>query len=130
MKNYETVKITLFGGEYTAIQYVPSGEFLINLCPHAVDILVDGEKVTVPPSGQTARCAQTTARTGRTFAGIPVSRSEYGKVTGLPKPFKGVGYIVSMAVKNRLPDRTDVFQPSETVRNEAGQVAGAASLGE
>lgn len=128
-KTYETVNITLFGGKYTALRHV-DGEYLVNLCPHAVDFMVDGEKVTVPPSGQIARCAQTTNRTGRVFAGLPVSRSEYGKVTGLPKPFKGIGYVVSMAVKSRVHDRTDVFQLSETIRNDSGQVAGAASLGE
>ena len=126
---YEVITITLFGGKYTALRHV-DGEFLVNLCPHAVDILVDGEKVTVPPSGTVARCAQTTTRTGRTFCGMPVSRSEYGKVTGLPKPFKGIGFIVSMAVKNRLSDRTDVFQPSEAVRDDSGQVAYVLSLGE
>ena len=130
MKNHEFVTVIIDNTAYLGIKHMNSGNILINLCPHDATMILDGEEVEIPASGKLARCKQTTIRTGRTFCGFLVSRSEYGAVEGLPNPIPGYGFLVSGMVKGRVPDRLDVFAPSETIRNESGQVAGATSLGE
>ena len=106
-----------------------NGEYLVNLTPHEITIIVGDESLSIPPSGGVARCKASTIRDGRTFCGIPVSRTVYGEVEGLPDAMPNVGFIVSGLVKGRCPEREDVFAPSETIRNAAGQVAGCTSLG-
>lgn len=129
LEHPEEMELTIEGASYKALR--AGGEFLINLCPHGINIVLpSGADILVPPSGQLARCKAITVRTGRTFCGIPVSRTDYGAVEGLPAPMNGIGFVVSGLVKGRVPERDDVFAPSETVRNPEGQVAGATSLGE
>lgn len=123
MMNYEVVTIN----NLTAVKF--GGEYLVNLTPHDITIVIGDETVNIPASGSLARVSSKTVRDGRTFCGIPVSCTVYGQVEGLPAPTEGVGYIVSGLVKARCPERVDVFAPSETIRNEKGQVAGATSLG-
>ena len=122
-----SVTVTINEITYNAI--TDGVDTLINLCPHSVNFVLNGEDIQIPPSGQLARCRAITVRTGEVFMGIPVSRTVYGEVEGLPSARPHVGYIVSGLVKGRVPERLDVFAPSETIRNDAGQVAGAASLG-
>lgn len=122
-----TINVTINNINYIAI--TDGIDTLINLCPHAVNFVLNGEDIQVPASGQLARCRAITVRTGDLFMGIPVSRTEYGAVEGLPDVMSHVGYVVSGLVKGRVPERMDVFAPSETIRNDAGQVAGATSLG-
>ena len=125
---YKNTEVTINSITYTAI--TDGIEYLVNLCPHAITMVVGEETINIPPSGQLARRNQKTVRSGRMFCGFPVSRNEYGEITGLPDPVDGVGFFVSGLVKSGCPNRTDVFAPSETVRDAAGQVAGATSLGE
>ena len=127
---YSITEVTINSITYTAL--TDGVEYLINLCPHAITMVVGEETVSIPPSGQIARRSQKTVRSGRTFCGFPVSHNEYGEVTGVPEVTPNVGFFVSGLVKGdfNCRDRADVFAPSETVRDAAGQVAGATSLGE
>ena len=132
MKAYEEVIIEVtINGETKETTAVFDGEkdFLVNLCPHAMTIVIGEQTVIVPPSSIITRCAMKTVRDGREFCGIPVSHTEYGEVENLPDRMRDVGFIVSGLIKARVPERDDVFAPAETVRNDAGQIVGATSLG-
>lgn len=104
---------------------------LVNLTPHEINIY-DGEKllVTVPVSGQVARCAEERAGLGKLAdTGISVSRATYGEVEGLPQPEPDTVYIVSALVLAAVgAERADVFAPGQAVRDAEGRVVGCVGL--
>ena len=107
---------------------------IINLTPHAINFVDETgcPLVTVEPSGQLARVTAKTITTGSITVGdvtLPVTGTTYGEVEGLPAPEEGTIYIVSSLVASRCPDRTDVFIPNESVRDEKGRIIGCKSLG-
>ncbi len=102
-----------------------------NATPHEVTLVSEtGERICAfPPCGQLARVTATTVADGFLEGGIPVSRTVYGKVEGLPQPSPDTIYIVSALVAARCQGRDDVFVPAEQIRDEAGRVIGCKSLG-
>jgi len=103
---------------------------LVNLTPHAVVLhRADGTTESIPPSGTVARVTQVATRVG-SVSGVPVVTTRPGPVTGLPdfEVDDGAGYIVSALVRIALPDRIDLFSPSELVRDITGAVVGCRSL--
>lgn len=100
---------------------------LINLTPHAINIIGSAGTVTVAPSGTVARCSQTSTPAGE-VNGIPLSRTVFGEVQGLPAPEEGVLLIVSALVRAALPGRTDLASPGELVRDAAGNPVGCKGL--
>lgn len=103
---------------------------IINLTPHAINI-VDGEgkvTLTIEPSGSVARATNKTVVTGD-INGIPVTKTEYGEVEGLPAQEEDTIYIVSTLVAQRCAGREDVFVPGEQVRDGQGRIIGCRSLG-
>lgn len=102
---------------------------IINLTPHTIAfILPNGEKMEIPASGQLARVSVRTETVGE-IDGIPVTMSVFGNVEGLPAPKDGVIYVVSSLVAGRVPERSDVFIPNESIRDESGRIIGCRSLG-
>lgn len=100
-----------------------------NLTPHTVNIVLeDGSVIDYPPFGRVARVSAQTKRVGM-VGNIPITVTVFGEVEGLPDPEEGVIYIVSSLVAQRVPDRLDVFVPSESVRDENGRIIGCRSLG-
>lgn len=102
---------------------------IINLTPHAITVLgQNGEVIlAIAPSGQVARVSQTREIVG-SINGIPVYRSKYGAVTGLPESVDGVALIVSALVRLASPGRADVYSPGELVRDASGQPIGCRGL--
>lgn len=101
---------------------------VLNLTPHALNlVLPDGSVKAVPPSGQVARCASSSAPAGE-FDGIPLSKTTFGQVQDLPEPKDGVLLVVSALVRQAVPTRTDVASPGDLVRDEAGNVVGCKGL--
>jgi hypothetical protein len=96
---------------------------ITNLTPHA--ITAAGQ--TFPPSGELARVAMTTETVG-IFAGIPLTSSVSGDVTGLPEPEPETLFSVSAMVRLAVPTRQDVASPGQLLRDESGAVVGCASL--
>lgn len=102
---------------------------LINLTPHAVN-LIASEAITLPPSGMVARCAVERTQVGTIEVDgieIPVNKTSFGEVTGLPKPVEGIIYIVSALVA-QAAKRDDVLMVDDTVRDEQGRIIGARAL--
>ncbi len=107
---------------------------IVNLTPHVLNFMPegpDGPTVTIPPSGQVARCAvdrvqvDTVAVDGIT---VPVNQTQFGAVTGLPDPQPDTIYIVSAVVAQAVPDRPDVFIVDDAVRDDQGRIIGARAL--
>ncbi len=107
---------------------------LINLTPHDINIVRDGEVVlTIPRSGQIARCEEVVENLGSvTVDGIeiPIIRKSLGKVENLPEPQDGVRYIVSLAVAKAAVGRDDLLVPGQAVRDEQGRIIGTSALAE
>jgi hypothetical protein len=59
---------------------------------------------------------------------VPVNRTQFGVVTGLPDPQPDTIYIVSAVVAQAVPDRPDVFIVDDAVRDEQGRIIGARAL--
>lgn len=101
---------------------------LINLTPHVLNVVdQDGTLVTVPPSGTVARVS-TSSTAVFVVNNILVSRSVRGEVQDLPDPQDGVFFLVSMAVRDAVPDRQDVLSPGDLLRGPDGQPTGCNGL--
>ena len=91
----------------------------------------DGPTVTIPPSGQVARCTvdrvevDTVTVDGIT---IPVNQTRFWAVSDLPDPQPGTIYVVSALVTQAVPDRADVYIVDDAVRDEQGRIIGARAL--
>jgi len=107
---------------------------IMNFTPHPLNLMPAGPTgpvVTIPPSGQVARCATSRVQVDTiTVDGvtIPVNRTQFGEVTGLPDPQPDTIYIVSAVVAQAVPDRTDVFIVDDAVRDEQGRIIGCRAL--
>ena len=134
MSNIDLAK-RLAGKEDSVTMY-PAARMtrLVNLTPHEVVIHHYHYMTTVATSGTIARVAQTTwaVRTAwDAMSGtqcIPIVRSEYGPVEGLPEPVEDTIYIVSSMVRLALPTRSDIASPANLVRDEAGKIIGCKGL--
>jgi hypothetical protein len=106
---------------------------LINLTPHEITLILEGGEFHILPSGMVARCITNRVTVGEINVDeglkIPINRTEFGKVENLPKPEKGVCYIVSAIVAQAMAGkRDDLFIPDDAVRDEQGKIIGARAL--
>ncbi len=107
---------------------------IVNLTPHALNLMPegpDGPTVTIPPSGQVARCATSRVHVDVVTVdgvAIPVSHTQFGEVTGLPDPQPDTIFVVSALVAQAVPDRPDVFIVDDVVRDDQGRIIGARAL--
>lgn len=105
----------------------------VNLTPHAVNIVVNGEvALTVHPEPHPARVQEIVVPKESVYSeGIAVRVNRVGystDVTNLPAPQAGVGIIVSQLVAQALPERSDLYFPHEVVRDATGRIIGCAAL--
>lgn len=121
---------------------------LINLTPHTIDVFrredvvpdfgrgfklaaQNVEPAFIIPSHGIARVATAETDDGD-VGGVPVLKQEYGAIMGLPKPRKGVYYIVSglTAQAARAQGRTtdDLLLTTRLVRNDSGTIVGCAAF--
>ena len=101
---------------------------IVNLTPHAITLFKGEETITIEPSGIVARVSTRTVRVGD-VDGIAITSTEFGEVENLPDSENGTIYIVASLVAQRVPERTDVFIPNESVRDDKGRIVGCKSLG-
>ena len=102
---------------------------LINLTPHAVDIMsTSGSVVSIPASGMVARLT-TSTEVVKEEDGIRFTRTVFGEPTALPEEKADTFYIVSQLIKNALPKRSDLLVPAEVLRDKDGKILYCQSLG-
>ena len=106
---------------------------LVNLTPHKITIIsTDGETIReIAPSGTIARAASTVVDDGA-VDGVPIVRTTFGQVEGLPEPDSETMYIVSSLTVSaaRRSGRTteDLLIPGRMVRDEDGVILGCQAL--
>lgn len=109
---------------------------LVNLTPHSLTLFTPQGVVELPASGQLARVRSTSEPAGEVL-GMPVVRSSFEPVSGLPAPELGKCFVVSSLVLAALRaegvSRNDLLAPGTgpndgAVRNSTGQVVGVTRL--
>ena len=104
-----------------------------NLTPHAIIVRHDdSDGVTIPPSGIIPRVAVSTVPDGD-CDGLPLVRTTFGAVQGLPSPEPGTWLIVSSVVLAALGgSRPDCVapdtSPASAIRDDAGRIVGVRRL--
>ena len=107
---------------------------IVNLTPHALNLMPegpDGPTVTIPPSGQVARCAVDRVQVNTVAVdgiAVPVNQTRFGEVSDLPDPQPDTIFVVSALVAQAVPDRQDVFITDDAVRDEQGRIIGCRAL--
>lgn len=102
---------------------------IVNLTPHAVTFYAqDGKTIinTIPSSG-IARTVQT-RKPINNINGIPVSKTGYGAVEGLPDKQDNTIYIVSVLTAQAAKGRDDLYIVDDLVRDDAGCILGCKAL--
>lgn len=115
-----------------SILTVQHGELTyVNMCgKHTVKIFnreTDDLVLEVPFSGVQARRAESSEM----FAedqGIQMYKTIYGEVEGLPEERDNIVIIVSMAVRQALPERKDLASPGSLRKDESGMPTGCYGL--
>lgn len=102
---------------------------IINLTPHTINIHdTDQKHVLTVESNGLARCDVAKTQIGNA-GNIPLFETKFGDVTGLPdEQADDTIFIVSLLVRQAVPNRKDVFSPGELLRNEDGQPIGCVGL--
>jgi len=109
---------------------------LVNLTPHEIVVYDANNNVVlrVPPSGTVAR-VKTYEKVIGSVNGVPLVKTEYGQVEGLPDPQPGTVYIVSLLVLQALAGkRSDLVAPNTAptplgaVRDAEGRIVGVRSF--
>jgi len=100
---------------------------IINKTPHPINLLDGDNKVlrTWESEGQ-VRLSMKTQLIG-TIDGVPITRTKFGKPSGLPEQQIGTFYIVSQMIKSAL-GRDDLLVPDEVQRDSSGRILGCRSL--
>jgi hypothetical protein len=108
---------------------------LINLTPHAINLIVNGGTITIPPSGQVLRAEETaTVQFHLTLpeGEVPVKKMEFGAPNFIPEQMPDTYYIVSalaaQALRRHQPDRNDFLIVADSVRDDQGRIVGARAL--
>lgn len=109
---------------------------ITNRTPHPVTILAaDGIAVVASYSaglrGEVARVETTTEDDGR-LDGVPITRTRWGQIVGLPVPAAGTYHIVSAIVAEAAIDcgrgADDLLVPGDQVRDQQGRIVGCRGL--
>jgi len=107
----------------------------VNLTPHDIKIIVDGEEVVIASSGVIARLKSEVRKIGFLTSGngvkIPITQTFFGEIEGLPEEKEDTTYVVStlVAQEGAKIGRHDLLAPGQQIRNEQGLVIGCESLG-
>lgn len=103
---------------------------IINLTAHAINVFLEEKEMSFPSEGL-AR-VRTEEKTIGTVEGIPVIKTVYTTVEGLPEQQENTIYLVStlvlQALKTNGIDRPDCLAPntgiSGAIRDEQGRIVG------
>ena len=104
----------------------------LNATPHAIDLIIDGEKITIPPSGVVVRVATVREMVDTIPLGelhIPVNVVKSGLTLDLPEFQEDVVIIVSRMVAEAHLERHDLVFPDSLNRDNNGNVIGCNALG-
>lgn len=107
---------------------------LVNLTNHSVTLIVDGGEPLEYPAAEKSKVARVRITDelidelvveGRR---VPIYRSKFGSVRGLPPATPGMRFIVSSIVADARSDRRDLVVPHDRVIDRDRKVIGARGL--
>lgn len=98
-----------------------------NYTPHPINLLVNGEFIEYPVCGPAPRLATHIVAIEGDYP-FEAVKVEYGDVQDLPEPEEDVILIVSKMCCDAVPDRPDLWYPTEFVRDEQGRITGCRAL--
>jgi len=108
---------------------------VVNLTPHQVNLVIDGDVVASLPSAGVARADQTDKVVGSlelNGSTIAVVETVFGEVVDLPEPTEGVSFVVSFITANAARGQgrstTDLLVTSGPVRDDQGRIIGCTRL--
>lgn len=115
---------------------------MVNLTPHEINVMIDGEIVSFPPSGKVARVLTSETECGTVEINgvcIPTIRRSFGGVDNLAELFAAArenGAIVSAMVLDAMQkngyDTTGVYAPdtgeNSVIRNDKGHIVAVRRL--
>lgn len=97
---------------------------LVNLTPHAINLVRDGQIIeTIYPSGVVARVSVTSEVIGQ-INDFEVRKNAYSEVVNLPEKTENTIYIVSFLVAQAAKDRDDLVITDGAVRDTDGRIIG------
>lgn len=100
----------------------------VNLTPHPVSIITEGNLKTFPPSGVCPRLNEEITDLPP-IDGVPMCTKRMVRDdNALPAPTSGTLYIVSYAIAQAYPERRDLVVPNGLVRNGNGVPMAARKL--
>lgn len=99
----------------------------INLTPHDITIVKEGGNIVIPASGNVAR-VETIKDTVGYIDGIPIHKTRFGEVVGLPDPADDTMCIVSLATAKAASGRRDLVVTDDAVRDNNGRIIGCRAL--
>jgi len=107
---------------------------LVNLTPHPLVIETDRGKLEIKPSGTVARASVQQVPNGSMNVDgfeIPVVKTVFGDIEGIPEPENGTVYITSSLVASKT-SRTDVLAPDtgKSAVRENGRIVAVTRLQE
>ena len=99
---------------------------VINCTPHEINLLAEEANIAYPPSGIVTRV---NAKSVMMPSVLPMVRTIFGDITGLPEPMDHTYFIVSGMVLSALGgSRPDVIAPdtslASAVRDSQGRILG------
>lgn len=102
---------------------------IINATPHELNIYDEDKNLvsSIPASGKVTRLSTSRQIIAREW-GIPFFNTAIGEVQDLPEPQEDTIFVVSGFVHQAFPERTDLWQPGEPVRDDSGRVIGCVGL--
>ena len=101
---------------------------IVNMTPHTVNMVSEtGEKIADYISEGEIRLTQETKQIG-TINGVPLTKTTFGDVQGLPEEKEGIFYIVSRLVMTACSSRNDLLVPNDIVRDDEGKIIGCKSF--
>lgn len=99
---------------------------VLNFTPHTINVV--GTVSYEILSDGLARCETKRVMVDSLVFGettVPINRTAFGVVTGLPEPEEGTFIVVSALVAQALKgQRTDLIIPDDAVRDEVGRIIG------
>ena len=104
---------------------------IINATPHTLNILDNNNTVllVIPASGIVARCT-VQRELMEMLDGIPVNKTVFGELTGLPEEASDTMYVVSAlaAQAGKAQGRDDLLVTDDAVRDDTGKIVGCRAL--
>jgi hypothetical protein len=101
---------------------VKKDSIVINATPHDIQEVTTGK--IYKTSGIEIRLKEDFTEIGTIDHKVPLFNRVLGEVSGLPQYHYGTYYIVSIMVKNAIPEREDLITVGELVRDENGKIIG------